>query len=91
MENYHFIISDGRSFEHVGEWEYANSLAAEAHAIQIARELAQDDTWHGGWISVTDPRGNEFARVPIGLGRTVTKSEAARRRSQPGAMMARGW
>ena len=53
----------------------------KAHAIQIAKELSEDHTWHGGWISVHDSRGNEFARVSIGIERTLTKSEAARRNS----------
>ena len=44
VENYRFIISDGDSFEHVGEAAYASRLSAEAHAIQIARELSEDDT-----------------------------------------------
>jgi hypothetical protein len=66
----------------VGEAAYASPLAAEAHATQIAKELSEDDTWHGGWISVDDSRGYEIARVPIGNERTLTKSEAARRNSQ---------
>jgi hypothetical protein len=68
VERYRFIISDGNSFEHVGEWEYDSPLAAEAYAIQVARELSEDDTWHGGWISVRDMSGNEITRVPIGAG-----------------------
>jgi hypothetical protein len=75
-------LRTGDSFEHVGEAVYASSVAAEAHAIQIAKELSEDHTWHGGWISVHDSRGNEFARVSIGIERTLTKSEAARRNSQ---------
>ena|ERR1700681_430644 len=71
----------GDSFEHVSEATSASPLAAEAHATQIARELSEDDTWHGGWISVWDTSGNEIARVPIGIGRTLTRSEAARRSS----------
>ena len=82
MVRYRFTISDGDSFEHVGEAVYASPLAAEAHAIQIAKELSEDDTWHGGWISVDNSRGDEIARVPIGIERTLTKSEAARRNSQ---------
>jgi hypothetical protein len=55
VERYRFTISDGNSFDHVEEATYASPLAAEAHAILIARELSEDgDTWHGGWISVTD-------------------------------------
>ena len=69
VERYRFIISD----EHVGEWQYASPLAADAYAIQIARELSEDDTWHGGWISVEDTRGNEIARVAIGIEKTLTK------------------
>jgi hypothetical protein len=82
VERYRFTISDGDSFEHVGEAVYASPLAAEAHAIQIAKELSEDDTWHGGWISADNSRGDEIARVPIGIERTLTKSEAARRNSQ---------
>jgi hypothetical protein len=82
MERYRFIISDGDSFEHVGEAAYASPLAAEAHATQIAKELSEDDTWHGGWISVEDTRGNDIARVPIGFERALTKSEAAQGNSQ---------
>ena len=66
MERYRFIISDGDSFEHVGEAAYASPLAAEAHATQIAKELSEDDTWHGGWISVEDTRGNQIAKISIG-------------------------
>jgi hypothetical protein len=82
VERYRFTISDGDSFEHVGEAPYASPLAAEAHAIQVARELAEDDTWHGGWISVEDIRGNEIAKVSIGIERPLTKSEAVRWNSQ---------
>ena len=82
VERYRFTIADGDSFEHAGEAVYARPVAAEAHAIQVAKELSEDDTWHGGWISVDDSRGNEIARVPIGKERTLTKSEAARRNWQ---------
>jgi hypothetical protein len=82
MECYRFIIWDGDCFEHVGEAAYASRLAAEAHAIQVARELSEDDTWHGGWISVEDTRGNQIAKISIGTERPLTKSEAVRRNSQ---------
>lgn len=82
MERYRFIVWDGGSFEHVGESVYVIPLAAQAHATQIARELSEDDTWRGGWISVGDSCGNEIARVPIGTGKPLTKSEAVRRKSQ---------
>jgi hypothetical protein len=47
--------------------------AAEAHAIQIAQELSEDDdTWHGGWISMKDTSGDEIARVAIGFEKPLT-------------------
>jgi hypothetical protein len=73
VEWYRFTISDGGSFAHVGEWAYASPLAAEAHAIQIAKELSEDDISHGGRITVNDSFGNEIARVLVGIGRTLTK------------------
>ena len=82
MERYRFMIWDGDSFEYVGEWVYVSPLAAEAQAIQVAKELSEgDDTWHGGWISVENSRGYEIAKVPIGIGKTFTKYEAAARRT----------
>ena len=82
MERYRFTIWDGDSFEYVGDWVYVSQLAAEAQAIQVAKELSGgDDTWHGGWISVENSRGYEIAKVPIGIGRTLTKCEAAARRT----------
>ena len=67
MERYRFIISDGDSFEHVSVGAYANLQVAKAHATLVAKELSEDDTWHGGWISVNDSRDNEIARVTIGI------------------------
>lgn len=83
MERYRFTFWDGDTFEYVGEWVYVSQLAAEAQATQIAKELSEDDdAWHGGWISVTDSRGHEIAKAPIGIGRTLPKSEAVRWRSR---------
>jgi hypothetical protein len=82
VERYRFTIWDGDSFEYVGEWVYVSPLAAEAQAIQVAKELSEgDDTWRSGWISVENSRGYEIAKVPIGIGRTLTKYEAAARRT----------
>jgi hypothetical protein len=82
VERYRFTIWDGDSFEYVGEWVYVSPRAAEAQAIQVAKELSEgDDTWHGGWISVENSRGYEIAKVPIGIGKTFTKYEAAARRT----------
>jgi Domain of unknown function (DUF6894) len=73
VKRYRFLISDGTAFEYVGEGIFARPLAAEAHAVQVAKELSEDDTWHGGWISVTNCEGDEIARVRIDAGRTPTK------------------
>jgi hypothetical protein len=75
-------ISDGNSFEHVGEPVYARALAAEAHAIRSPRNCRKT-TRHGGWISVDDSRGDEIARVPIspaGSPGTAYSAEITRRR-----------
>jgi hypothetical protein len=75
LERYRFTIWDDDSFEYVAEWVYVSALAAEAEAIQVAKELSEDDdTWHGGWISVEDWRGHEIAKVPIGIGRRRSRS-----------------
>ena len=37
-----------------------------AHAFVIARELGQDESWHGSFILVTDDRGQEIASVRVG-------------------------
>jgi hypothetical protein len=39
---------------------------AKAHAFVLAQELAQDESWHGSTILVTDDQGQEIARVRIG-------------------------
>jgi Domain of unknown function (DUF6894) len=56
-----------------GEW-YADETGslhstpeqAEAHALAIARELAQDDSWHGSSVLVTDACGRLISRVRVG-------------------------
>ncbi len=39
---------------------------ARAHAFLIARELGQDEGWHGSLVLVTDDRGQEITRVRVG-------------------------
>ena len=39
---------------------------ATAHAIVVAQGLAQDGSWHGSSILVTDDRGHEIVRARIG-------------------------
>lgn len=79
MERFRFMISDGAAFEYMGEAAFPSFTDANAHATQVAKELAEDDTWHGGLISVRDLNGNEITQVPIGVGRSLTTSEALRR------------
>jgi hypothetical protein len=39
---------------------------AAAHAAVVAQELAQDESWSGFFVVVTDGRGQEIGPVPIG-------------------------
>jgi hypothetical protein len=65
LERYRFRVSDGAAFTHVDEDAFPDSSAAEAHAIQLAKELSRDGAWYGGWVSVSDSGGDEIARLPI--------------------------
>jgi len=38
---------------------------ARAHAFVLAQELAQDESWHGSSILVTDDRGREIGRARV--------------------------
>ena len=53
---------------HADETGYLHSTPdqAAAHALAIAQELAQDESWHGSSVVVTDARGRPIARVRIG-------------------------
>jgi hypothetical protein len=44
----------------------STSDEARSHAFVIARELGQDQGWHGSLVVVTDDRGQEIARVQVG-------------------------
>jgi hypothetical protein len=45
---------------------FSTSDEARSHAFVIARELGQDQGWHGSFVVVTDDRGQEIARVQVG-------------------------
>lgn len=70
------ILAEGiRSYFHIGNGTrypdetgsvFSTPEDAAAHALVLARELAQDDSWHGSSILVTDDRGQEISRVRIG-------------------------
>jgi hypothetical protein len=68
---FHFHIDNGtidngtRYADETGSIHTTADQAA-AHALTIARELEQDDSWHGSSVLVTDARGRPIARVRIG-------------------------
>jgi hypothetical protein len=70
------VLADGsRFFFHVDNKSrypdktgsvFSTSDEARSHAFVIARELGQDQGWHGSFVVVTDDRGQEIARVQVG-------------------------
>ena len=63
---FYFHIDNGaRYVDETGSLHSTPDQAA-AHALAIAQELAQDDSWHGSSVVVTDARGRQIARVRIG-------------------------
>ncbi|WP_430649131.1 DUF6894 family protein [Bradyrhizobium viridifuturi] len=40
---------------------------AMANGVALARELAEDGTWHGFYVVVADRQGREIGRIRIGL------------------------
>jgi hypothetical protein len=63
---YYFHIDNGRWYADQTGSVHSTPDQAAAHALTIARELAQNDSWHGSSILVTDARGDQIARVRIG-------------------------
>jgi hypothetical protein len=63
---FYFHIDDGAW--HTDETGSVHSTPdqATAHALRIAQELAQDDSWHGSSVLVTDAQGHQIAFVRIG-------------------------
>src|SRR3979490_400567 len=63
---FYFHIDNGaRHADETGS-VYPTPDQGAAHALTIARELAQDDSWHGSSVLVTNARGRVIARVRIG-------------------------
>jgi len=63
---FYFHIDNGKRYADETGSLHSTPDQAEAHALAIAQELAQDDSWHGSSVLVTDARGRLIARVRIG-------------------------
>ncbi|MET4624253.1 hypothetical protein ABIB83_001264 [Bradyrhizobium sp. I1.8.5] len=63
---FYFHIDNGTWYADEAGSVHSTPDQAAAHALTIARELAQDDSWHGSSVLVTDARGRPIARVRIG-------------------------
>jgi hypothetical protein len=63
---FYFHIDNGNRYPDETGSAFTTPGHATAHAFVLARELAQDESWQGSSILVTDDRGQELCRVPIG-------------------------
>jgi hypothetical protein len=63
---FYFHIDNGSRYPDETGSVFSTADDAMAHAIVVARELAQDGSWHGSSILVTDDRGHEIVHVRIG-------------------------
>jgi hypothetical protein len=62
---FYFHVDNGSRYPDETRWVFSTADDAMAHAIVVAQELAQDGSWHGSSILVTDDRGHEVVRVRI--------------------------
>jgi hypothetical protein len=63
---YYFHIDNGSRYPDETGSVFSTPDEAAAHAFAIARELAQDASWHGYSVFVTDDRKQQITRVRIG-------------------------
>jgi hypothetical protein len=63
---FYFHVENGGRYPDETGSVFSTPEDATAHAVVVARELAQDGSWHGSSILVTDDRGQEIIRVRIG-------------------------
>jgi hypothetical protein len=63
---FYFHVENGSRYPDETGSVFSTPEDAAAHALVLARELAQDDSWHGSSILVTNDRGQEISRVRIG-------------------------
>jgi hypothetical protein len=63
---FYFHVDNGGRYPDETGSVFATSEEATAHAFTIARQLAQDSSWHGSSVLVTNARGQQITRVRIG-------------------------
>jgi hypothetical protein len=63
---FYFHVGNGNRYPDESGSVFSTPDDARAHAFVLAQELAQDESWHGSTILVTDDRGQEICRVRIG-------------------------
>jgi hypothetical protein len=63
---FYFHIDNGSRYPDETGSVFSTPDEAAAHAFAIARELAQDASWHGYSVFVTDDRKQQITRVRIG-------------------------
>jgi hypothetical protein len=63
---FHFHIGNGSRYPDETGSVFSSPDEAAAHAFAIAQELAQDASWHGYSVLVTDDREQPITRVQIG-------------------------
>jgi hypothetical protein len=63
---FYFHVDNGNRYPDETGSVFSTADDATAHAIVVAQELAQDRSWHGSSILVTDDWEHEIARVRIG-------------------------
>jgi uncharacterized protein DUF6894 len=63
---FYFHIDNGVWYADEAGSVHSTPDQAAAHALTIARELAQDGSWHGSLVLVTDARGRLISRVRVG-------------------------
>ena len=66
QNRFYFDIENGNRYPDKTGSVFSTPDDAVAHAFVIAQELAQDGSWQGSSIAVTDNRGQEIACVRIG-------------------------
>lgn len=66
QHRFYFHINNGSRYPDEMGSVFSSADNAAAHAAVVAQELAQDESWSGFFVVVTDGRGREIGRVPIG-------------------------
>ena len=63
MESYFVHVCDGRTFKL--RRRFIDVDKAKTRAIDIAKDLAQEEGWDEYWVVITDQNGAEIARMPV--------------------------